>query len=409
MTGKYNFGKRVFSAIMGAVCAVGTFAAMPIHVSAANAAKGIDGVSYLDSELLIALVCETFNGNVNLFLDAECTEPAILSGTSIVDAAQQYYFQGGGQVQWGYQCYAYAQGVFAHLFDELPLHGSEGNRVFQHCTSVLNASPEATFHQFLECRVMPGAYLRTTPSVSGLYNSCDGHSMIILGYNEDGVTVQEGNALGHGEISVQTFSWERFNNRFLEGKGRYIAHVVQPCDYYYQQQFDLSYDFSELPEQIHYYVGSVNVNRMGTGYTVDAPSLNRSYRWNSSDENIVRVDDQGNLTVLANGNAVVTAEDSSGVYFYNIAVDAVSWDELGDANGDGCVDSSDATAVLRCYVRTLTGSASTLNEQQTIACDVDNDMEITADDATLLLRFYVKYSIAQQGVSAESVWKQILA
>ncbi|MBQ7131107.1 MAG: RICIN domain-containing protein [Oscillospiraceae bacterium] len=62
--------------------------------------------------------------------------------------------------------------------------------------------------------------------------------------------------------------------------------------------------------------------------------------------------------------------------------DAIIW---GDANGDGIVNSIDATIVTRASLQVIT-----LSESAKICCDVNNDGIINSIDATIITRFSLK-------------------
>lgn len=64
--------------------------------------------------------------------------------------------------------------------------------------------------------------------------------------------------------------------------------------------------------------------------------------------------------------------------------------KLGDINGDGVVDSSDATLALREYTLLLSGENGTFSESWKIAADVNSDGTIDASDATKILRYYTE-------------------
>jgi hypothetical protein len=61
--------------------------------------------------------------------------------------------------------------------------------------------------------------------------------MIILAYDLETITYLEGNGDGNGLIRVAIRTWSDFNLRQLSGRGRYIAHMVQPTEEFYQSQY----------------------------------------------------------------------------------------------------------------------------------------------------------------------------
>lgn len=65
---------------------------------------------------------------------------------------------------------------------------------------------------------------------------------------------------------------------------------------------------------------------------------------------------------------------------------------LGDVNGDGLVDATDATSVLVEYAGLSTGNQSTFTESVKQSADVNKDNMINAVDATVILQYYAHLS-----------------
>lgn len=61
---------------------------------------------------------------------------------------------------------------------------------------------------------------------------------------------------------------------------------------------------------------------------------------------------------------------------------------LGDADGDGKVDASDATSILVNYSILSTGGISELTDQLMKAADVNEDGKVDSSDATYALQYY---------------------
>lgn len=61
---------------------------------------------------------------------------------------------------------------------------------------------------------------------------------------------------------------------------------------------------------------------------------------------------------------------------------------LGDVNGDGMIDSTDASDVLAEYSRIQTGAGATFTSAQVIAADVNMDGSIDSSDASKILAYY---------------------
>ena len=62
--------------------------------------------------------------------------------------------------------------------------------------------------------------------------------------------------------------------------------------------------------------------------------------------------------------------------------------EFGDIDGDGAVNSSDASYVLSEYARIATGGAPTFSEAQKTAADVNGDNAVDSSDASTILAYY---------------------
>lgn len=377
--------KKIIPALVSTVLALTGISALP--ASAANGARAAQtGVSYTDSEALAALVYETQAGNCNLYKDTQHSIPAILPLDTSLNTNINYYLSCGTKPYsiWGMQCYIYAQGVFAHLFDEMPYHGTDNGYSYQHCTSVMGSTPTVSFDQFLDCEIMPGAYMRTTPNASGAYSGGDGHSLIILAYNSETVTVQEGNANNKGLIRLSTKTWDEFNSSFLSGKGRYVAHVVQPCDYYYESQFGLSYDFSKNAE----------------------PVVSEPEQTDSEPEQLFQR--QLDSTINPSLPTQMLAEAPLPTDDDNTAEDAVQWESLGDVDGSGSVDADDSNTVLLTYLNHMV-DGSLADEAELSVYDIDNSGALTADDADAVLRYYLSAMLSGDVSDAETLWKEILA
>lgn len=85
---------------------------------------------------------------------------------------------------------------------------------------------------FREANIKSGSHIRTRN-----YDDADnGHSMILVDYNDDSITIYHGNANGNNDISLITLSWDEFYNQQLGGRSkgaRYIYYIVTPTDSHY--------------------------------------------------------------------------------------------------------------------------------------------------------------------------------
>ena len=69
---------------------------------------------------------------------------------------------------------------------------------------------------------------------------------------------------------------------------------------------------------------------------------------------------------------------------------------LGDVNGDGAIDSSDASDILIEYAKKQTGKPSFLTDTQKKSADVNNDGIIDPSDASLILIYYSDVSTGKR-------------
>ncbi len=158
-----------------------------------------------------------------------------------------------------------------------------------------------------------------------------------------------------------------------------------------------------------YTADPIRVTRKTTKVALFLPDAKR-FTWSSSDTNIVQVDENGKVTVRQNGKAVITAASSEMRYAFPIEVQVVSWAELGDINLDGSVDPADATLALQIYVDTLVGSGlrDEMTDVQLAHADVDDNGEVSVEDAQNILRFYVEYTLSESGLSPMETWARLL-
>ncbi len=71
-----------------------------------------------------------------------------------------------------------------------------------------------------------------------------------------------------------------------------------------------------------------------------------------------------------------------------VAINSAPKIALGDVNGSGTIDSSDASSILEFYARQSTGSTTLFTSEQESAADVNNDFRADASDASCILAYY---------------------
>ncbi len=370
-------------------------------------------ISYTASEELTAQMESVFAGNVNLAADAALTPVTIsLAVSSALDTRATYYaYNAAGNYTIGMQCYIYAQAVYATLFDDLPYHGA-GTIGYSYSAQVMGQSPTVDYRVFSASKVMPGAYLRTTDQPDGTYNGEVGHSLIVLGYNEDGLTILEGNADSKGLIRIASYTWENFNESVLTRYGRVISHVVQPREDVYRDKYGLEFEAlaadtgNDTPAQTEPVPSGDFTMHRQQGH-MQLPELGDDFTWTSNDESIVAVDENGELVAVGNGVTEIIAENGTDSYSYTVTVSLVAWEKLGDINGDSLVNTMDAILLLQQYNASLMDDTIAADEQMQLYGDIDDDGQLDAADAVLVLRYYVS-ALTDAALDAETRWGAIL-
>ena len=106
-------------------------------------------------------------------------------------------------------------------------------------------------------------------------------------------------------------------------------------------------------------------------------ATNKLMKFSTSEENIVKVRQDGTLTALKTGKATITITCGSVTKKVNVEVsDGI----LGDITQDGQVDAQDATLIMLYKVGT-----KTLTPEQLKLADINGDTQVDAQDATKIM------------------------
>ena len=167
-----------------------------------------------------------------------------------------------------------------------------------------------------------------------------------------------------------------------------------------------------VPKKTEYYTSTGDVSLDGLSVSIKTEKQtpekdkNNNYIILSDTENITS-SCYAEVTSLAElfkdgKNAVVNViplGDDKPLVTYEITL----FDELGDTNNDGLVDSVDSTFVLKAYADMSAHGSMTLDENQVKICDVNRDGLVDAVDATAILIYY-----AQMSTGRTPVWEEIV-
>lgn len=106
----------------------------------------------------------------------------------------------------------------------------------------------------------------------------------------------------------------------------------------------------------------------------------------SSNPAVASVDTAGNVTLLSDGEAEITAEYDGQIYVCKVTVQSYL---RGDADNDGDVDAVDSMKALIAYATVyLAHEPCPLDALCARAADVDNDGAVTLRDSMAILRYY---------------------
>lgn len=178
----------------------------------------VSGSDYTDSPAIAKKLDEIFDGNAGIYRDLACTVPVDTTlGTSPVRNNGVYMFVDpvdGVAKNIGTSCWIYANGVYYTLFGE-----STGNGIGENSDNLRlggTGSRSLTYRNLKAWGVRQGV---------GALIRASGHSMILLGYDENTLTVLDGNGDGRGLVAIHRRSWDRC--------GDWVEYIVQPKEAYY--------------------------------------------------------------------------------------------------------------------------------------------------------------------------------
>lgn len=186
-----------------------------------TAMAAYSGSDYTTDPTMAGKLDKLLNGEVAIFYNTSKKFPM----GSYLDNKFTYLWGPDGYYG-GSSCYAYGQAAYYYLNGEIVYHGNMNlaNSINIQGVKLLTS---VSYELFLEKGIACGAYIRTTVNKDGSYSN-DGHSMIVLTYNEKNITFLHGNADGEGLVTVSTKSWKDFNYEYLTKRGRRIAYIFQP-------------------------------------------------------------------------------------------------------------------------------------------------------------------------------------
>lgn len=186
-----------------------------------DSASAYSGSNYTSNSTLAKKIDNLINGNVAIFSNTDEKFPV----GSRLSMSKTYAWQNGKFS--GKQCYAYGNAAYYYLFGDVPYHGG-GGYSNSRLISGVKGLKTLSYDVLVEAGVGCGAYIRTTTKSNGAYDGDNGHSMIVLTYDESSITTLHGNYDKNGLIAIEKVTWEKFNKTHISGRSRYVSHIVQP-------------------------------------------------------------------------------------------------------------------------------------------------------------------------------------
>ena len=71
----------------------------------------------------------------------------------------------------------------------------------------------------------------------------------------------------------------------------------------------------------------------------------------------------------------------------------------GDVNDDGEISVEDAQLALKAYTKRISGKDMELSDKQIKAANVNGDEELSVDDAQLILKYYTEKYVAGKNIT----------
>jgi len=206
-----------------------TITADALRITDSSAVRGSD---YTNRPLLAEKLDRIFDGDIDIYAERSCVNEVSMPLGFNMDTSKEYTVKSQGKLgtlYFGYTCFIYALAVYNVIADESINNGNTSSLI--NSEIVLSGGSSLTYDMLKDAGVVCGAYIRTTKNSDGSFHSSEGHSMIILSYNENEISYINGNADGKGLVCITKSTYAEFNNDQLTrswSTSRYICYIIQP-------------------------------------------------------------------------------------------------------------------------------------------------------------------------------------
>lgn len=175
----------------------------------------VEGSDFTALSALAKALDRIFDGEANVYYDAgfeKMVDTTLGSSRVPNNGVNKFvgpYGEDGTDV--GTSCWIYANGVYFTLFGEGTGNGTPGEHS-EKLDLKTTANRNFSYENFTAwgVRPEPGALIRT---------QC-GHSLIVLGYDEDRIAILDGNGNGKGLVAIRVMTWN--------SQGFRAKYIIQP-------------------------------------------------------------------------------------------------------------------------------------------------------------------------------------
>ncbi len=247
------------------------------------------------------------------------------------------------------------------------------------------------------------------------------HTVTVMGYNDDEppiavLTVPHGNSVNLSEYeSSQALNYhvDDYTQVGFSQWSEYPETVTEDVTIH-ALSVKMTIECSSKPSKTEYFSKSGKVNTNGLKVTItkytQLPEKDKNGSFITDIEvtdisdactTVPAVIDKAFLTDNTASVSIIPPNSNRAIVTYDINY----FEGLGDVDGNGSVDASDASEILKYYAMFLTGNPPTLTEQQRLTCDVDRNNVIEASDAVVIQIYYAASLTSYEEIS----WDDILS
>lgn len=229
--------KKIVSLVLCACTLIGVLTLNPTTVSAATYTKTsqVSGSDFTSRPKLAKALDSIFAGKAGVYSDKYCKKMVNTAlGTRSVpnNGVTQYVGEYGKyRKNSGTSCWIYSNAVYLTLFGEALGSGSPGKNSEK--LNLSTSSKKLTYENMCAWGVRRGV---------GAQIRVGNHSIIVLGYDQSGLTYLDGNGDGKGLVAVRDLTWKQVRNTgAINGA---VSYIIQPKESYLNELYPCSHSYN---------------------------------------------------------------------------------------------------------------------------------------------------------------------